>query len=115
MYCKKCGTDAGDAKFCPNCGESIEDEAKGGITIEPGQRTVNKIAYGVIAILIGDFGIHRFYAGRWVSGSLYIVSDILIIGLFITPLLGLIEGIIALTRDDDGYGNIPVEDGKYFV
>ena len=29
--------------------------------------------------------------------------------------LGFIEGIIALTRRDDGYGNIPVYDGKYFV
>ena len=111
LYCKKCGTDAGDAKYCPNCGESIEDEAKSGITIEPGQKTVNKIAYGVIAILIGDFGIHRFYAGKWLSGILYL----LFFWTFIPGLLGLVEGIIALVKEDDGHGNIPVYKDKFFV
>ena len=115
MFCKKCGADIGDAKFCPKCGEAIEaDNARPPAPAYSG-KTVNKIAYGLIAIFLGWLGIHRFYAGRWVSGILYIVSDILIIGLFITPLLGLIEGIIALTREDDGYGNIPVQDGKYFI
>ena len=111
MFCKKCGADIGDAKFCPKCGEAIEaDNARPPAPVYSG-KTVNKIAYGLIAIFIGDFGIHRFYAGKWVSGILYL----LFFWTFIPGLLGLIEGIVALTRDDDGYGNIPVEDGKYFV
>ena len=109
MYCKKCGTDIGDAKFCPSCGEKASAE------VAPKQefsgKTVNKIAYGIIAILIGGLGIHRFYAGRWLSGIMYL----LFCWTCIPSLLGLIEGIIALTRPDDGYGNIPVRDGEYFV
>ena len=111
MYCKKCGTDAGDSKFCPNCGEEIDGTGKAGIVIEPGQKTVNKIAYGIIAILIGDFGIHRFYAGKWLSGILYL----LFFWTFIPGILGLVEGILALIKEDDGHGNIPVYKDRFFV
>lgn len=110
MFCKKCGADVGDSKFCPKCGEPAGAEVERPAPVYSG-KTVNKIAYGLIAIFIGDFGIHRFYAGKWVSGILYL----LFFWTFIPGILGLVEGIIALTRNDDGYGNIPVEDGKFFV
>lgn len=111
MFCEKCGEDIGDAKFCPKCGTA----AGAGNVSRPSQpysgKTVNKIAYALIAIFIGGLGIHRFYAGKWVSGILYI----LFCWTMIPSLLGFIEGIIAILRDDDGYGNIPVYDDKYFV
>lgn len=110
MFCKKCGADVGDSKFCPKCGEPAGAEVERPAPVYSG-KTVNKIAYGLIAIFIGDFGIHRFYAGKWLSGILYL----LFFWTFIPGILGLVEGIIALTRNDDGYGNIPVEDGKFFV
>ena len=104
----------GDGQFCPSCGAAAADTPVADSQWEG--KVVNKIAYGLIAIFIGWLGIHRFYAGKTLSGILYIVSDILIIGLFITPLLGLIEGIIALTRPEiDGHGNIPVYPDKFFV
>ncbi len=117
MYCKKCGTDAGDAKYCPNCGENIEGEARNGVAIEPGQKTVNKIAYGLIAIFLGWIGIHRFYAGKVASGIGYILLVVFTLGIgsVITSILGLIEGIIALCRESDQYGNIPVYPDKFFV
>ena len=112
MFCKKCGADAGDGKFCPSCGEPVEEFAAEGFE----GKTVNKIAYGLIAIFVGWLGIHRFYAGKTLSGVLYIVLDLTIFGIFITSLLGLIEGILALTRKDiDSHGNIPVYEDKFFV
>ena len=109
MFCKKCGADIGDSNYCPSCGEPVT----GGPAPAPAYtgKTVNKIAYALIAIFIGDFGIHRFYAGRWLSGIIYL----LFFWTMIPGLLGLIEGIVAITRDDDGYGNIPVPEGKYFI
>ena len=111
MFCRKCGADIGNSKFCPKCGEPVS-----GDYVRPAQpvytgKTVNKIAYALIAIFIGYLGIHRFYAGKWVSGILYL----LFCWTLIPGILGLIEGIIAVTRDDDGYGNIPVDPYKYFV
>lgn len=113
MYCEKCGADVGDGKFCPECGAEVGGGSKPApsVQIEPGQKTVNKFAYGVIAILIGDFGIHRFYAGKWLSGILYLIF----FWTFIPGILGLVEGILALVRPDDGQGNIPVYKDKFFV
>ena len=110
MFCKKCGADIGDAQYCPQCGEASEVVGSAPAPVYTG-KTVNKIAYALIAIFIGGIGIHRFYAGRWLSGILYL----LFFWTCIPALLGLIEGIIAITRDDDGYGNIPVPEGKYFI
>ena len=117
MFCKKCGADVGDAKFCPNCGEDVSASEGNAPCYVEGEKMVNKIAYGLIAIFIGCLGIHRFYAGRPVSGIIYIAFDILTLGLgtIVTGLLGLVEGIIALCRPDDGHGNIPVIPGKFFV
>ena len=111
MFCRKCGTDMGDARYCPKCGEAAEEEYSRPAPVNMNEKTVNKIAYGLIAIFIGDFGIHRFYAGKWLSGIIYL----LFFWTFIPGILGFIEGIIALTRNDDGYGNIPVYKDKYFV
>ena len=106
MFCGKCGADIGDAKYCPNCGNSNDPDAP-----VKGVKTVNKIAYGLIAILIGGLGIHRFYAGKIFSGIIYI----LFCWTGIPSILGLVEGIIALTREDDGRGNIVVREDSYFV
>ena len=114
-FCKKCGADIGDSKYCPKCGEPVAaEDARPPAPVSSG-KTVNKIAYGLIAIFLGSLGIHRFYAGRWVSEVVYIILTITIIGAIFTSLMGLIEGIVALTRNDDGYGNIPVIDGQFFV
>ena len=120
MFCKYCGADAEEYKFCPNCGAALR-AADGNVIRGPAPaaeqepacnvKRVNKIAYALIAILLGDFGVHRFYAGKWFSGIMYL----LFFWTFIPGLLGLIEGIVALTRVDDGRGNIIVNKGKYFV
>ena len=112
MYCKKCGADVGDAKFCPDCGAEIAGSANEEPCYIPGEKKVNKLAYGLIAIFIGDFGIHRFYAGRWLSGIIYL----LFFWTFIPGLLGLIEGIVALCRnDEDSRGDITVRPGRFFI
>ena len=113
MFCQKCGADVGDAKFCPKCGEKISggDEP---CYIPPSEKMVNKIAYALLAIFLGWLGVHRFYAGKTLSGVLYIILNILTFFMII-PIVALIEGIIALTREDDGHGNIPVYEDKFFV
>ena len=111
MFCRKCGTDVGNSRFCPNCGAEVAPPGNGGPCYIEEHRTVNKIAYGLIALFIGGLGIHRFYAGKWVSGIMYI----LFCWTGIPSLLAFVEGIVALCRADDGYGNIPVYDDRYFV
>jgi TM2 domain-containing membrane protein YozV len=65
---------------------------------------VNKIAYGLTGIFVGGLGVHKFLAGKVGMGILYI----LFCWTLIPSLIGLIEGIIALTTPEDGQGNIYV-------
>ena len=53
----------------------------------------SKLAAGIIAILLGDFGIHKFYMGKVGMGILYLVF----FWTGIPAIIGLVEGIIYLT------------------
>ena len=66
------------------------------------KKLVNKVAYGILAILLGGIGIHKFYAGKTLWGIIYI----LLCWTGIPSILALVEGIIGLTTKDDGQGNI---------
>ena len=69
-----------------------------------GKRKVNKLAYVLCAILVGGLGIHKFLAGRWVLGIIYI----LFCWTCIPALVALIEGIMAAMKNADEQGNIGV-------
>ena len=59
----------------------------------------SKLAAGLLAILLGDFGIHKFYLGQVWLGVLYLVF----FWTLIPGLLGLIEGIFFLTMSDEQF------------
>lgn len=63
---------------------------------------VNKITYALLAIFLGIFGAHKFYAGKVGMGILYLILGATGISCFI----GIIEGCIALGRTADSNGNI---------
>lgn len=110
IYCKKCGTDLKGHEICPNCGtpQIGPDNPRYGSAVVG--KKVDKIAYALLAILLGSLGVHRFYAGKIMSGIFYL----LFCWTGIPGILGLIEGIIAITRHSDGNGDIPVTN-DYFV
>jgi TM2 domain-containing membrane protein YozV len=61
-----------------------------------------KIVAGILGILLGVFGIHKFYLGYTKEGII-----MLLIGLFtfgtISSVIGLIEGILYLTKSDEDF------------
>jgi TM2 domain-containing membrane protein YozV len=57
-----------------------------------------RIVCGITAILVGGFGVHRFILGDALGG---IIRIVLCGGLF--GLIGLIEGIIYLTKTDEEF------------
>lgn len=57
-----------------------------------------KVPAGVLGILLGGFGIHRFYLDDAQGGILRIVITVFTCGL--GSIIGLIEGIIYLTKSD---------------
>lgn len=60
-----------------------------------------KVLAGVLGILLGGLGIHRFVLGDAVGGILRIVITVVTCGA--GSLIGLIEGIIYLTKSDEEF------------
>ena len=62
-----------------------------------------KIAAGICGILIGGFGVHRFILGDATGGIIRIVLTFVTCGF--AAIIGLIEGIIYLTKSDEDFVN----------
>jgi len=58
-----------------------------------------KIVAGILGILLGGLGIHKFYLGYTKQGIIQLILGFLCIG----SIIGLIEGIIYLTKSDEAF------------
>lgn len=68
----------------------------------PTQQDNKKLAAGLLAILLGPFGIHKFILGYTSEGIIWLVISLCTCGT-VTGVLGLIEGIIYLTKSDQEF------------
>ena len=73
-----------------------------------------KIPAGILAIIFGCLGIHKFYLGYTKEAVIMLLRSLLTFGFGapIMALLGLIEGIIYLTKTDDEFQSVYVYDHK---
>jgi TM2 domain-containing membrane protein YozV len=64
-----------------------------------------RIPAGVCAILLGSLGIHKFILGLTMPGLIMLLVSVLTCGAgaAVTSLIGLIEGIIYLTKSDEEF------------
>ena len=70
----------------------------------PSQQDISskKLAAGLCAILLGSFGIHKFILGMTTPGVIMILLTVFTCGT-VTWLIGIIEGVIYLTKSDDDF------------
>ena len=61
-----------------------------------------KVACGILAILLGPFGIHKFLLGYTNEGIITLVITLFTCG-SVSSIIGLIEGIIYLTKSDQEF------------
>ncbi len=88
VYCNGCGKEIHEtASACPQCGA-----AQRSASTTPAK---SKVAAGVLAILLGGIGIHRFYLGQW-WGLFYL----LFCWTFIPGIIALLEGIVFLCSSE---------------
>lgn len=76
-----------------------------------------KVAAGICGILLGTLGIHKFILGLTTPGLIMLLVSILTCGLGapVMYIIGLVEGIIYLTKDDnDFYQTYGVEKKGWF-
>ena len=132
MYCSNCGKEVHEkAVACPACGIPPRAEHKFcnqcGTATEPGRTicgkcgssllpvgTKDKTAAGLLGIFLGSLGIHKFYLGYTGEALVMLLGTLL--GSFITcgvsgavlGVIGLVEGIIYLTKTDDEFHRLYV-------
>ncbi len=77
-------------------------------------RASNKVAAGICGILLGSFGVHKFILGYTGAGLIMLLVSLLtcFIAAPIFHLIGLIEGIIYLTKSDEEFVRIYVDGRK---
>lgn len=64
-----------------------------------------KIAAGICGILLGSLGIHKFILGLTTPGVIMLLVTVLTCGVggAVTGVIGLVEGIIYLTKSDSDF------------
>ncbi len=73
-----------------------------------------KIPAGVCGILLGGLGVHKFILGYTKEGLIMLLVSVLSLGILvgIVHLIGLVEGIIYLTKSDEDFVRIYGEGKK---
>jgi TM2 domain-containing membrane protein YozV len=71
----------------------------------PSEAGSKKIAAGLCGILLGGLGIHKFILGYTVPGIILLLITLLTCGFgaIISHVIGIVEGIIYLTKSDDAF------------
>jgi len=64
-----------------------------------------KIVAGILALLLGGFGIHKFYLGYNTPGIIMLLVTLLTCGIggAVMAVIGIAEGIIYLTKTDEEF------------
>ena len=112
-FCSKCANPTEPAQVvCTKCGASLAVST----SIIDGPK--NKLVAGLLGIFLGALGIHKFYLGYNKEGIIMLVVT-LVAGTVtcgaaagIMSIVGLIEGIIYLTKTDPDFESIYVQQKK---
>lgn len=124
MFCKNCGSEIdSNASFCPNCGFNLNEANQGNnqYYAAPGPQqnfqyqqtnngrvgTKDKVIAGILGILLGSLGIHKFYLGYTKAGIIMLLVSLLTLGFgaAVMAIIGIIEGIMYLTKSDVEFYN----------
>ena len=120
-YCTKCGAVNDDtAQFCTNCQQPLAPVATGYQpmqSVNPGAMTDwkamgadKKIAAGICGIIVGSLGVHKFILGYTTEGIIQLVIGVLTCGA--GGIIGIIEGIIYLTKSDEEFVRTYIQNKK---
>jgi TM2 domain-containing membrane protein YozV len=91
-----------ESKFCRDCGAEIRENAeicpKCGIR-QQAISNKSKTTAGLLGILLGGLGLHKFYMNKPLWGVIYI----LFCWTFIPAIVGFIEGLIYLFESEEKF------------
>ena len=73
-----------------------------------------KVTAGICGILLGGLGVHKFIIGQSTAGIIMLLVTLLTcgIGATVMTIIGLIEGIMYLTKSDEDFVREYIIEGK---
>lgn len=106
---------------CRNCGFSLFQQNPvpnyGGLQTTQPPGADKKIAAGICGILLGGLGVHKFILGYKTEGIIMMVSYL--VGIFlcgipsvVVAVIGIVEGIMYLTKSDEEFSQTYVIGSK---
>lgn len=121
-YCTKCGAvNDESSQYCVSCQSPLSpvsgyqpmqsvNQGAGAMTDQKLPGADKKIVAGICAILVGGFGVHKFILGYTTEGVIQLVITLLTCGA--GSIIGIIEGVIYLTKSDEDFVRTYVENKK---
>ena len=74
-------------------------------------KSEKKVIAGILAIVLGTLGVHKFYLGYTKEGVIQLILSLVTCGA-VGGLTGLIEGIMYLTKSDEEFDETYVKGHK---
>ena len=73
-----------------------------------------KLAAGLLAIFLGSLGVHKFVLGYNTAGLIMLLVTVLTCGIagFVMGVIGIIEGIMYLTKTPEEFESIYIQNSK---
>ena len=122
-YCTKCGAVNNDtAQYCVSCQtplsavggyqpmQSVNQGPSGPISDWKAMGADKKLTAGICGILLGAWGVHKFILGYTTEGIIQIVITVVTCG--IGGIVGIVEGIIYLTKSDEEFVRTYIQNKK---
>jgi TM2 domain-containing membrane protein YozV len=124
-YCTKCGAINDEAaQFCSTCQAPLTAVNTGYQpmqSVHPGAMTDwkavggdKKIVAGITAIVVGSLGVHKFILGYTTEGLIMLLTTVLTCGILgiAMSVVGIIEGIMYLTKSDEEFVTTYIQSKK---
>ncbi len=103
-FCKSCGEIIKkEAEICPKCGVRQKSASSQRQKFASSQK--DRMTAGILGILLGSLGIHKFYLGKNALGIIYLCFC----WTGIPTIVGFVEGIIYLFASDEEFQKKYVE------
>ena len=125
-YCTKCGAINDDlAQYCTTCQAPLSSmstgyqpmqsvNAGGPMTDWKSMGADKKIVAGILAILVGSLGVHKFVLGYTTEGLIMLLVTVLTCGIagIVMSIVGIVEGIMYLTKSDEEFVRTYIQSKK---
>jgi TM2 domain-containing membrane protein YozV len=125
LYCTKCGAINDDsAQYCNNCQapltpvssgyQPMQSVNQGALTDWKSMGADKKVPAGVLGIIFGSLGVHKFILGYTTEGVIMLLVTVLSCFVLypITHVIGIVEGIVYLTKSDEEFVSTYIQNKK---